>query len=737
MATRPLGSLSFRTPVLLLGLIAAWAACSSPPSGGGGSTPTGDGGGAAPPGAGHTGGGDGSPQGGGGGADSGGGEGADGGGGGEGTGGGEGGSCVVETPAGDPVPPAGATPLVFPPDAPYEQRPPWRAGSCTGWSQVPPVYDYPAPAISDEGLWIASGQYLSSSHVLHLTRCGWTMTGFGPGLSLYNVAAGADWVAISTSDSTRLPYRRGGAWYNIADPEHGPGPGRVHNVGGTLAVASFGGTIDLYDPSTGWRRILPAGTGNPHSLWGDPTDLYETYDTGVRRWDGSRWRELSGPAPQRYAAIAGSGTEVFVSGFEELYLASGDSLVEQPALDCGDGAVVTSYADLAAGGGTLALSVKCRAASSDALTFRVFLRSGGAWVPTPALPEPIPLQPPTTEAPALRVDPAGVVHASAADGQILRLDPTGWTSLVESPAPTWRSFAGRTRDELYAVGDGVARLSADGLAWVPVAGAEAIRGGRSAWQAPDGALFVVALDAGVSSVWRHDGAAWTRDLSLPAASISNLVGRSSSEVHVALDNTLHRWDGAAWSSLGASPCNGRDPIMARLALAGSQAVVALCDRHALDDSRGPSFVEWDGAAWSESPATGDALAQIGPPDAPEAYAWEKAQGQGVFRVRDDLGWGLGALPPTERVEDLAGAPGRLVASAFQHDAPPFDQYLGRTDGTSWTRNHDWMHFSSNGETELPSPIWSDGRWVAAAVDLGAMPHHGGLANTAILCDLGP
>lgn len=474
---RPVMYLSCRTTALLLGLIGAWAACSSSPSGGGGGSPlAGDGGsgaasGAAPPDAGHTGGGGGSPQGGDGGAD---------GGGGTGGAGGEGGGCVVvETPAEDPVPPVGATPWVFPPDAPYEQRPPWRAGSCTGWSQVPPVYDYPAPAISDEGLWIVSGQYLSSSHVLHLTRCGWTMTGFGPRLSLYNVAAGTDWVATSTSDSTQLPYRRGGTWYNLAHPEPGAGTGRVHNVGGILALTTFGGTIDLYDPLTGWRRILPAGTGNPHALWGDPADLFETYDTGVRRWDGSRWRELSGPAPQRYAAIAGSGTEVFVSATEELYLVSGDSLVQQPAPDCGDGAAVTSYADLAAGGGTLALSVKCRAASSDASTFRVFLRSGGAWVATPALPAPIPLQPPTNDAPALRVDPAGVVYASAADGQIQRLDPTGWTSLVETPAPTWRSFAGRTRDELYAIGDGVARLAADGLTWAPVAGSEAIRG-RSA-----------------------------------------------------------------------------------------------------------------------------------------------------------------------------------------------------------------------------------------------------------------
>ncbi|WP_437663663.1 hypothetical protein [Sorangium sp. So ce1182] len=39
--------------------------------------------------------------------------------------------------------------------------------------------------------------------------------------------------------------------------------------------------------------------------------------------------------------------------------------------------------------------------------------------------------------------------------------------------------------------------------------------------------------------------------------------------------------------------------------------------------------------------------------------------------------------------------------------------------------------------KLPSPIWSDGRRVATTVNLGARPFYGGLASSAVLCDLGP
>ncbi|WP_104982869.1 hypothetical protein [Sorangium cellulosum] len=112
-------------------------------------------------------------------------------------------------------------------------------------------------------------------------------------------------------------------------------------------------------------------------------------------------------------------------------------------------------------------------------------------------------------------------------------------------------------------------------------------------------------------------------------------------------------------------------------------------------------------------------------------------GGGAYRARDDFGWGVGALPPVSHVADLAGTPERLVASASFYGAEPFRQNLSRTDGTAWTLNHDWMYFATSSDVKLPPRIWSDGRWVATAVDLGSYKYDGGLANTAVLCDLGP
>ncbi|MGK4008611.1 hypothetical protein WMF31_38745 [Sorangium sp. So ce1036] len=758
MTNRPLLPHARRAPALLHALITVLAssACSSPPAGGDDVPPLDAGGrghagsGGANAGGGGNGGGGAGGGGNGGGGNAGGGGGAGGGGAGgggaggggaggpgEGGGGGDAKGCVVNAPAADPTPPAGGTPWVFPPGAPYEQRPPWRAGACTGWSQVPPAYRYSRPAVSDEGLWIADGEYLSSSHLMHLTPCGWTMTGFGRELSPRGVVAGSDWVALLVNSTTALPYRRGGIWYAIATPELTNGPSGAFSVGGTLAITSSDGAIYLYDPSTGWRNILPAGAGHASALWGDPTHLYEAHGSGVRRWDGSRWRELVGPAPQRYQAIAGNGTEVFVSSGEHLYLISGDSLVLQPDLDCGDDRLVDTYTSLEGEGGTLALAALCFTGTPDVRSTRVFLRIDGAWVATPAFPDP---ETRLNTFPALTVDRSGVVYAGVGRGQILRLDPTGWTSLVESPAPTWRTFAGRSADELYAIGDGVARLSADRLSWTPVAGAEEIRG-REAWQAPDGTLFVVSIDAGTTSLYRHDGATWTRDLTLPAWVTSNVAGRSSSDVYVALENTLYRWDGSAWARVGQSPCNGRDAFMARIALAGARHLVARCERDRLDDRPGPAFVEWDGAAWSEPPVTGTDLAPIGPPETPQAYLWDRQEGGTTYHARDDLGWALRLLPPGG-VADLAGTPGRLVASLFAHDPETGlrGPNLGRTDGAAWTLDQDWRHFATNGQLDIPPRIWSDGRWVATTAFLGLLRDETSLAslrNTAVLCDLGP
>jgi hypothetical protein len=274
-------------------------------------------------------------------------------------------------------------------------------------------------------------------------------------------------------------------------------------------------------------------------------------------------------------------------------------------------------------------------------------------------------------------------------GPVRRLVDGAWSSLTETLAPQGELLAARSASELWTGGVGVTRLGPDGR-WQPVAGSEGLVV-RALWQAPQGTLFAATLASGMATLRRYDAAGWHADRTSPATLVSNFAGRSASDVYVALDNEVLRWNGSAWSSIGSGVC-APGTRMQGVFVAGTRFVYAACDDHGFTAWR-----EYGGSSWAGVGVRGVGV-QAGPVATPALLLINGGLTTRV-QVRTDAGWVETSLPSLASGGGwTAPDPQTLVSGAFQRSRP-----------TGTTVISDWPTQRVTGGS---TAVWSDGRTIA-------------------------
>lgn len=558
-----------------------------------------------------------------------------------------------------------------------EQRAPWRSSACTLWEQVPPQCLYQSAADDEGGLWAVCGDHFVMRH----TAAGWARVQLSAasGGGLRAVATGTGWVAaVGYAVSGFAFVRRDGAWSELALPEGLPQPAAAHGAGTDLFVAGYAGQVFRHDGAA-WSDLgLASGAGRPNRLWGTRTNLYEAYERGVRRYDGARWVGLTVPAPESYLGVGGvSPSEVFAVTHRGLYRVDGTTLrAEAPPAGCAS----LEYLDFAAGSSGVVLLGRC----NGALT--VWRRTGAAWT---ALPTP--LSNPLNARVHLAASGAVYLMDDGPMGPVRRLVDGAWRSLTETPAPQGEVLAARSASELWTGGVGVTRLGPDGR-WQPVGGSEGLVV-RALWQAPQGTLFAATLASGMVTLRRYDEAGWHADRTSPATLVSNFAGRSASDVYVALDNDVLRWNGSTWSSMGPGACAPGNRMQG-VFVAGTRLVYAACD-----DAGTTAWREHGGSGWAGVLLRGVGV-QAGPVATPALLLINGGLTTRV-QVRTDAGWAETSLPSLASGGGwTAPDPQTLVSGAFQRSRP-----TGTTVISDWTTRR----IVGSG-----TAVWSDGRIIAGS-----------------------
>ncbi|MDO9017269.1 MAG: hypothetical protein Q8S73_38790 [Deltaproteobacteria bacterium] len=637
---------------------------------------------------------------------------------------------------------------------------PLRTPACTMWSRVPPVQSYLAPVVTAEGLFAASPGWLK---VMRRSDR-WTMQAFpepvGPGAwGFVAIVAGPAWIAAvgTNAEVTGVPpaglgmvvVRQDGRWTDVT-PEalRGLSLAGAWATGPVLYVATRGGRV-FARVGTAWRELAGAvgvdGFGDPGALYLISRNVAGT--TALSRYDGTRATAVPTPRIGEIRALAGrSGSEVYALG-DRVYRATGTSLTAVPHVDCGS-ANLMSYERLVGAPGQLAVVGRCGTAR------RVFLREGDAWAAAGTLPTGLGA---ATYRFAVSAD--GQMHVTD-NGRFWHYTAGAWTELPEdlAPPPSRPRFAAMS-GTTSIVGPSYASISAFGTTWARLVGdrweQQALPAGlsvKTAWAAPDGTIFAVSQGT-MPGVWRYAAGSWTRDIAFSVTSSvpsSNIVGRSSSDVYVAYGleaaQQIRHWNGAAWGTV-PSPCGGGgsgQTGVARLALAGSETLLAYCSASALNVSpyQRDGSGGWSGVLPSVSAATRFGFIEtLGPVASPSAILG--LNNPGGYQLRTAGGWVERTFPAPHTGADATGnsfafevvpgsTPSRFVA-VMNGPAP----YL-RTDGVTWTALSDPL-------ARLPTAsedAWTDGRWVIAPTVFGstsADPRDEAIQalRAAILrCDLG-
>lgn len=651
--------------------------------------------------------------------------------------------CALSDGAGaDAGPPAGG--VLWSPSGLVEQPAPWQANSCTAWSQVPPAYDYQALAVSSDGLWAsADASYPPATFLAHLGPCGWTLTYFPTyGGSL---AAGPDWVTIAGSSPNHVGYRQNGTWYDVYENALGA-PAVAANVANSLVLGTDNG-VYVYDRTTGWTSILQVSGADQGALHfaGTLNGLYEVYGPAgisysLRYWDGTTWasvpRQENADVP---LLVASSPTEtIAISG--RLYLANGATLTALPDVPCAD---TVTYENIAGGPNGVVVEASCGPADGGVApdgagaARNLYRRQGTGWsVISTTLPTPALL--------AVDTNTVSTIFTSEPAGVIASVDQAGWKDLRTVQTPPWTYFAGNSALGTYVAGNGVAQLSSNGLSWQPIAGSQVIQSASGAWLASDGTLFVSTLANGTATLWHYAGGIWTNELSVSASTMTNIIGRSSTDAFVGIGVNLWHWDGATWSNLTAAPCTadpGYVPSLQGIAVAGAQYVEALC----LVYGAGPVILEWNGTAWTDetsmlSTRLAVFLTTVGPDSSPQAFVLSNYT---YIYERSSTGWvsvafpGLGSGPTSSgaTIRRFAAAPGSLYVSLVH--AP--DDVLGHSSADLPFTYEDLTLFTDDVNEGLLPTLWAGGSWLAEQHYLGTPGNPGAVnpRNTLVLCEPGP
>ncbi|HEY3357983.1 MAG TPA: hypothetical protein VGQ83_32340 [Polyangia bacterium] len=471
--------------------------------------------------------------------------------------------------------------------------------------------------------------------ILHFDGAAWTPMAPPPGFTqpIYSVfGLSATAVYAGAADSTLLRYD-GSAWTAMTVTSLPPSSTIT-----ALWVAApddlwvGASTADLHHYNgTAWTAF-PSGAPSVFRIWGaSGSDIYGVSTNGpLIHWDGAAWTQLTTGGGGLYG-LWGARSSVYVGGTAGLllhYAGAGWTAVPPP------GSNDTFYGAWAAG---------------PSAVFAVGNAAGG-W-------------------------PTG--------GVVLQLNGSAWTRTVLPTSRTLRAVWGPAANDAYAVGSGPVNGDPPTIfhyaagAWTAMAPPAGFAGELRAVTG-SGATVVVGGDAGMFA--RLEGKDWVALPAPAAARINGLWAASPTSVYATVDasmdepSRLFRWDGSAWTPLGAPPGLALLTGVWGTSDANVHLVGGASNGVGLDALVG----HYDGATLSWGRPSGPGLTAIAGASAFDVYATGSASTSGTILHFDGVAWTpMDAGRPRSLNAIAARGPGLAAAFGAQDTALTFTGAMPR------------------------------------------------------------
>lgn len=565
------------------------------------------------------------------------------------------------------------------------------------------------------GVWAsgANDVWAVGDTILHFDGLSWSMFDKGTPEPLYAVWGSGPQDVWTVGGTGTILHWDGSVWAPVASPVTarlgglwGNGPGDVWISGD--ASGTTGGGLLLHWDGARWSDVTPADVGptetlySIQSLWGSgPNDLWSvrtdcdrvTFRScrgSLQRWNGSAWSVVgrSNFGLLGFHALWGSSPDdIWVGGSgptTSLWHWDGATLSEFPsaAIKTVEGLWGSSAHDVWAVGEQGAL------AHWD----------GVAWASVPS-GSTYPLA-------AVWGGGPGEVWAVGSGGTIVFSDRDGARPVSQSltlPATSLTDIWGTGPEDVWVVGASHASM-------YPVG--QVLRWNGSTWRTVltrDSATLESLWGSGPNDIWvvgdselQHwDGAAWATTVGF--GGFGDIWGSAPDDVW-AVGRSIMHWNGASWSTVAQylnSEQFGTNIGLNALWGSGRSDVWAL-------SSVGAIF-HWDGAAWTEWPATGllgsrDSLTDLWGSGANDVWAIGR---NGVALHWNGIAW---AAVPTQSQANLRG-----IWGSGSDDVWAVGEDILHWDGSRW---------SALGRTDLGlGAVWG-----SVAGDLWAVGRDGNILH---------
>jgi hypothetical protein len=622
-------------------------------------------------------------------------------------------------------------------------------GPCTLWTGGPPAIAYSQQAVTTDGRWLlargpesppGSNEY---EYLLYRGVGGsWLqeMT-IAPPYIPSAFAAGSGWAAFfALPPSTMAPlfwyWTPTTGWTSTSTSSAPAGWGAAWASGSDYFTTGDSEVVFRFDGST-WETIrrAPAATGSVTGS-GPRNDLYLLNPAGLHHFDGSTWTDVPLPtstAPQTIARPPAGGLLT-----NQGYFWNGSAWANAAPTPVGCSGTVgpTPAAPLVGADSVVAIvsmNVGCPTPFqlfewNDATRAYDFVAN-------------VPMDGDGSNlfgmAPLATTGPDGTVFNVCAYGSVpCHLASSTWVN-DNTVAPVVSSavvdgymfkrapFAAASHTKAYSGTDtGVLELN-DAGSWSTIPGSETLTP-FSLWVADDGTLFVASappLGASVAvDLYRYAGGTWFHDATETVVShtarvsvlrLSNVIGRSSSDVYFGGNDLVFHWNGSAWSAMPfAAPGEADSCPISKIALGTAPAIFVTCDYgYRL---MAPVTYQWDGA--SSYVQAGSVVGSGGTEAAPMALLVDS-----TGHVQWNAGSGWLTLPQPLPAQALGSTPpptGPSTTDLVDQNNGVFARY----DGTAWNT------LTDQGALLLGASgvAWTDGRYVGITSTVGVA-----------MCDLGP